>query len=614
MNFNNRNNGKNISIRRILIGFSFILIVLCVILVNIYYLQVINFKEYTIQAKKNYVKLIPIEPSRGTIYDCNGIALAINRNSYKIQFILKKIHDLNKTFLNLSKIFDLTDSDFKNLKKELIKGFNVIDIPLGSQVNITKLAKFTANKHLFPGVRIKKYQIRYYPFGKTLSHIIGYISNINNKDINNLTKIKKRDNYLGTKNIGKLGIEAYYEDVLHGNIGYRKIKINSRGYKLRELRKKPPISGNDIYLTIDLKLQQYIEKIVANKGRIAVIASNPKTGAILAMVSIPSFNANLFVKGISNKDYNILLKDKNFPLYNRVIQAIYPPASTVKPYMALTALNAGIISSDTTIFDPGWWKLPGSKKYYRDWKKSGHGYLDVIKSIEESSDTFFYQVSYNMGIDYINEWMTKFGFGKHTGIDLFQENIGNMPTRKWKVDNFQKPWYKGDTVPIGIGQGYWTSTPLQMNKALMTLINNGIVKIPHILHFITDINSNILYNKPFTKNAITSNSKYWNIVKYGMYGVANHVNGTAYHNFANAPYKVAAKSGTAQVFGLKKSEIYNSYKIQENLRDHKLMNAYAPYDKPRIAVTIIMENSNNNHKIGLVMRKILDYYLINKSK
>ena len=385
--------------------------------------------------------------------------------------------------------------------------------------------------------------------------------------------------------------------------------MNNRGRVIRQLHEQSPQAGRDIWLTIDLKLQQYIETLLAG-SRAAVVVSDPRTGEILAMVSTPSYDPNLFVDGISGKDYRGLLNDENRPLYNRAIQASYPPASTVKPYVAVSALSAGVINRNTSLFDPGWWQLPGSEKRYRDWKKWGHGRLNVTKSLEESADTFFYQVAYDMGIDRLSEWMNKFGYGHRTGIDLPQESAGNMPTRDWKMKRFKKPWYQGDTIPVGIGQGYWTATPLQMNKALMILINDGVVKVPHLLRATREGRTMVPWRQPPGEPIGDVHSGYWEIAKDGMYGVANRANGTAHKSFADAPYKIAAKSGTAQVFGLKENETYNAHKIAERLRDHKLMTAFAPYDKPRVAVTMILENGGAGPAVGTVMRQILDHIML----
>jgi penicillin-binding protein 2 len=329
------------------------------------------------------------------------------------------------------------------------------------------------------------------------------------------------------------------------------------------------------------------------------------------MASNPSYDANLFVDGISNKDYQGLLNDPNHPMINRATQGLYPPASTVKPYIAVSALSAGVITKNTMVFDPGWWQLPGSEKRFRDWKKWGHGRLNITKALEESADTFFYQVAYDMGIDRLSTWLTKFGYGQYTGIDLSEERSGLMPTREWKLKHYKKPWYHGDTMPVGIGQGYWTATPIQMSKALNTLINDGNVKRPHLLQS-TRINGVLV---PFSQEDSLQigdiHSGFWEIAKDGMYGVANRQNGTARHYFADAPYPAAAKSGTAQVFGY---ETYNAHKLAEHLRDHKLMTAFAPYNNPTVSVAIILENGGAGSAVGTITRQILDHILLGDNK
>jgi penicillin-binding protein 2 len=327
-------------------------------------------------------------------------------------------------------------------------------------------------------------------------------------------------------------------------------------------------------------------------------------------VSNPSYDPNLFVDGISSKDYNTLLNDPNKPLINRTTQGVYPPASTVKPYISVSALTTGVINKNTSLFDPGWWQLPGSDKRYRDWKHWGHGRLNVTKALEESADTFFYQVAYDMGIDRLSEWMGKFGYGQYSGIDLSEERSGNMPNRDWKFKRFKKPWYQGDTIPVGIGQGYWTATPIQIMKAMTTLINDGNVKTPHLLLSTKVDGQQVPYKQQETTQIGDIHSGYWEIAKDGMYGVANRPNGTARKYFADAPYKAAAKSGTAQVYGLKANEIYNAHKIAEHLRDHKLMTSFAPYDKPTVAVAVVLENGGAGPAVGTISRQILDHILL----
>ncbi|MBK4764999.1 MAG: penicillin-binding protein 2 [Pantoea sp. Brub] len=592
--------------RMLLVFFSVVLFIL-ILLISIYKLQVLDIKKYNIYSSENRIQYIPIESVRGLIYDRNGIPLAINKTLYRVELIPNKINDLDQTILHLSDIFDISDKDIKIFKNKLDKSFTVFNsIPIIYNVNEHQIAKFYVNKHLFPEVLIKSYPFRYYPFGKILTHIVGYVGKFNN-DINIFNIHDKYDSYSLTSSIGKTGIEAYYEDLLHGINGYREIETNNHHF-INKFSQHSSQPGYNIYLTIDLKIQQYIASLLVNT-KSSVIVSDPQNGDILAMVSNPSYDPNLFIDGISVKDYNNLLHDINHPLYNRSIQATYPPASTVKPYIAISALSSRIINDNDIIFDPGWWHIPNSKQYYRDWKKSGHGYVDIIKSIEESSDTFFYQTAHDMGIDRLSRWMTIFGYGIPTGIDLPQENSGTMPSRKWKTNYLQIPWYKGDTIPIGIGQGFWTATPMQMNKSVMILVNNGVIRNPHILHMINNNCQVIPYKQLNIKTIKNINNNYWYIVKKGMYGVANNPKGTAYRYFINAPYKIAAKSGTAQIFSLKKSQIYNSLKLVENLRDHKLMTAFAPYDKPRVVVTIIMENGTGP-KVGIIMRKILDFIIL----
>ncbi|MXP56268.1 penicillin-binding protein 2 [Pantoea sp. Mhis] len=598
---------------RILIAFILVLLLCGILIFNLYYLQIICFESYSSLSNKNYIKLMPISPKRGIIFDRNNTPIALNLINYQAEIRLEKLDSLKNSLQDLRSILDLTDEDINKFKEKIKHAHIFTPIPIKTSLNDIQIARFAVNQHRFPNIAINGYQYRYYPYGNILTHVIGYVAKINSQDIRHLNQIGKWSNYRINDSIGKLGIESYYENILHGKIGYKQIEVNNRGHIIREWQKQSPVAGSNLYLTIDIKLQEYITTLLNNNihSRAAVVVNDPRTGELLALVSTPNYNPNLFVKGISNKAYKELINNKENPLYNRAIQAVYPPASTVKPYIAISALSSGIIKKNTSLFDPGWWRLPGSSRYYHDWKKSGHGYLNVTKSLTESADTFFYQIAYHMGIDRLSEWMNKFGYGYKTGIDLPEENSGNMPTRKWKRNTIGESWYHGDTVAVGIGQGYWSATPLQMNNAMMILINNGIVKRPYILSSIRKGGKQIIPYRVLSKLPIDNmNSEYWEIVKNAMYRVANKPNGTAYKNFSNAPYKIAAKSGTAQIFSLKKNEIYNARKIALRLRDNKLMTAFAPYDKPRVVVTMILENANNSHIVGNTVRQILDYVIL----
>ncbi|RRO03060.1 peptidoglycan DD-transpeptidase MrdA [Pectobacterium aquaticum] len=596
-------------VRRALVAFLGILLLSGVLVANLYHLQIVRVDDYRTRSNENRIKLVPIAPSRGIIYDRNGTPLALNRTIYQLELVPDKVDNLKDALEALRPVVDLTDDDLENFEKERKRSRRFTSIPVKTGLDEIQVARFAVNQYRFPGVEVKGYQRRYYPYGSALTHVTGYVSKINDKDVERLTKEEKIADYAATRDIGKLGIERHYEDLLHGKPGYEEVEVNNRGRVIRQLHEQPPQAGRDIYLTLDLSLQIYIEKLLEG-SRAAVIVTDPRDGGILAMVSTPSYDPNLFVDGISTKNYAKLQSDPDRPLINRATQGIYPPASTVKPYIAVSALTAGVITTNTSLFDPGWWQLPGSEKRFRDWKKWGHGRLNLTKSLEESADTFFYQVAYDMGIDRLSEWMNKFGYGEKTGIDISEESAGNMPTREWKLRRFKKPWYQGDTIPVGIGQGYWTATPLQMNKALVTLINDGQVKTPHLLY--SSRENGVIVPFRQTENLQIGNvhSGYWEVAKDGMYGVANRANGTAHKSFDDAPYKIAAKSGTAQVFGLKENETYNAHKIAEHLRDHKLMVAFAPYKDPKVAMSIILENGGAGPTVGTITRQILDHILL----
>ncbi|MEC5320093.1 peptidoglycan DD-transpeptidase MrdA [Brenneria populi subsp. brevivirga] len=596
-------------VRRALVAFFGVLLLSGVLIANLYHLQILRVDDYRTRSNENRIKLVPIAPSRGIIYDRNGIPLALNRTIYQLELVPEKVDNLKETLNALRPIVNLSDDDLENFEKERKRSRRFTSIPVKTNLDEVQVATFAVNQYRFPGVEIKGYQRRYYPYGSALTHVIGYVSKINDKDIERLNKEERLADYAATHDIGKLGIERHYEDLLHGKPGYEEVEVNNRGRVIRQLHEQPPQAGKDIYLTLDLNLQIYIEKLLEG-SRAAVIVTDPRDGGIRAMVSTPSYDPNLFVDGISSKDYNQLRNDPDRPLINRATQGVYPPASTVKPYIAVSALSTGVITTNTSLFDPGWWQLPGSEKRFRDWKKWGHGRLNLTKSLEESADTFFYQVAYDMGIDRLAEWMNKFGYGEKTGIDISEESAGNMPTREWKLKRFKKPWYQGDTIPVGIGQGYWTATPIQMNKALTTLINDGQIKTPHLLYSTRENGAIVPYRQPEQRQIGDIHSGFWEIAKDGMYGVANRPNGTARKSFDSAPYKVAAKSGTAQVFGLKENETYNAHKIAEHLRDHKLMVAFAPYNKPEVAMSIILENGGAGPAVGTITRQILDHILL----
>ncbi|WVD69985.1 penicillin-binding protein 2 [Orbus wheelerorum] len=600
-------------------AFAMVLVMVTILLITLAHLQIFSFGYYNTKSNNNRIEIISIPPNRGIIYDRNGIPLAINNTIYQLNIIPDKISNLEEQLNQLKTLVNLTDEDIENFQKERRSYKAHRAVPLKDNLTEDEIARFVVNQHLFPFINITGNQHRYYPYGSALTHVLGYVSKINNQDKINLEETNKLSDYVGTLNIGKIGIERFYEDLLHGTPGYEEVEVNNRGKIVRQLNRNPPQAGEDIYLTIDLNLQLYIEKLL-NGRKAAVVAINPNNGEVLALVSSPSYDPNLFVGGISSAKYTALLEDPDKPLFNRAMLGTYPPASTVKPFIAVSALSEGVITPKTIVNDPGYWQLPGTEKRFRDWLRWGHGKVDVTKAIEESVDTYFYQVAYDLGIDRLHFWMSKFGYGERTGIDISptEESRGIMPSREWKKTRYKQSWLQGDTIPVGIGQGYWTVTPLQMAKALTILINNGKNYVPHLLKQkrsnMPDSDPLSLTSEPIIQDSNLEklvDNKNWQIAKDGMYRVMFGSRGTARKIYAGSPYKAAGKSGTAQVYGLKSDEVYNANNIAEHLRDHALFIAFAPYEKPTIAISLVLENAGGGSANGGAMAKrILDYYLL----
>ncbi|WP_301098774.1 penicillin-binding protein 2 [Otariodibacter sp.] len=609
-NYEKVRNGRaeaNLFIRRAIIAFLGVLGLTGVLLTNLYNLQVRDYESYQTRSNGNRIKLLPVPPTRGLIYDRNGKVLAENITFFGLYIVPEKVENLEDTFNELKLLVGLNDDDIENYKKEKLRSSRYTPVLLKPNLSEEQIARFSVLQYRFPGLDVHPYFKRTYPYGNILTHILGYVAKINDRDKKRLENEGRYGDYAGSNDIGKLGIEKFYEEQLHGTTGFEEVEINNRGKVIRKLRDQPAIAGSSVRLTLDVDLQQYVASLIgSHKGAIVVL--DPKDSSILAMVTNPSYDNNLFVDGISSKDYKALLDNEDRPLYSRATQGTYPPASTIKPFMTVAALTEGKITSATTVFDPGYWVLPGTAQKFRDWKKSGHGRTDIIKAITESSDTFFYQVAYDMGIDKISYWMKRFGFGLKTGIDINEESTGVMPSREWKKSRYKKDWIPGDTISIGIGQGYWIATPLQLAKATAILINNGQVNTPHLMSQI--MSSEIHpYKDPLLYEDIKAPLQYWNIAKTGMYNVINAPNGTARKAFRGAAYRAAGKSGTAQVFSLK-GKNYDKNSVKKSLQDHAWFTSFAPYDKPQVVVSIILENAGGGSSMAApIARKIIDYVL-----
>lgn len=567
------------------------------------YLQIYEYNRYTTLSKKNQLNVIPIPPSRGIIYDRRGVILAENIPVYSLELVPERIKNISKTLIKLKKLLpSLTNEDIKNFYKTMRHNRSFDSLPLKLKLNQEEVALFAVNLYRFPGVNIKARLMRHYPLKEIMAHILGFVGRINKNELNKVNVI----NYRATNFIGKVGIEKYYENILHGQVGYEQIETDASGRTIRVLYKVVPYSGKKIYLTIDSRLQRIAyDALLDHRGAIVVI--NPNNGDILAMVSMPSYDPNQFVQGMNDTDYLSLSTSKSQPLYNRAIRGQYPPASTIKPFVALGALEQGIIRENDKIYDPGWYKLPNSKHPYRDWNRHGHGVIDMKRAITVSCDTYFYHLAHLLGIRRIQESLSHFGFGELTHIDMGEELAGLLPSQEWKRKIKKLPWYPGDTLISGIGQGFMLATPLQLAKATASLALKGKPVRPHLLLKTMDTeNNNIEYFSSTLQQAISLPSLYhWNIIANAMQNVILSKEGTGFRFGRDPTYTIAGKTGTAQLFSLKQDNTRDSSNIPEVLRDHSSFIAFAPVESPQIAVAVLVEN---DYIASNIARKVIDAY------
>ena len=594
--------------RRTIAVFVAILFAIGILITNLYYLQISSFNNYKTRSNDNRISVQTIPPNRGLIYDRNGVILAENRSVYSLQVIVRNTKTLQDDIKRLTSLLSLTETELLSFKNNNRYSRSFKPITIRDQLTPKDVALFTVNRHHFKAFSIHASFKRYYPFGDAFTHVLGYIAKINSRD---LEKIEKRDEqvrYRGTKYIGKLGIEKFYEDLLHGQPGQRQVEVDSWGKVIRTLDFTAPTPGKDLKLNIDIDLQLKAQSLLKDM-RGSIILMEAKTGAILSLVSAPSYDPNLFVSGISQKQYQGLLNSKDRPLINRATQGRYPPASTIKPQMALLALDEKVITETTTIVDPGWWIVPNSKRRFRDWKAWGHGIVDVFHAIEQSCDTFFYETSYNLGIDRIEPFMRLFGFGEYSGLDIAEETKAIMPSRSWKEKRFKNPWYDGDTISVGIGQGYWTVTPIQLTKATAILSRRGNSIVPHLLKTISSATGSYTPVHEPKKPIKLESDNYWNIALNAMQAVTSKSTGTAYKAFKGANYTVAGKSGTAQVINIAEDEIYDAEKINERHRDNAMFVAFAPFDSPEVVATVVLENAGGGStNAAPIVRQLFDEY------
>lgn len=601
---------------RAIIAFILVVIMLGVLLGRMYYLQVIEHDRYAAMSEDNRVQLQPVPPTRGLIYDRNGTLLADNRPSYSVTILKEEMKDLDKTLEDLKALIPITDREISRFKKRLNQRRRPFQsVPVRFRLSEEEIAKISVNYHRLPGVRVEAELIRYYPYGESLVHAMGYVGRINERELKKVDET----NYAATHYIGKLGIEKFYEEALHGEVGFQKVETNARGRVMRVLEREDPRPGQDLVLHLDLQLQQITEKLLEGR-RASVVAIDPKTGGILALVSTPAYDPNLFVTGISTKNYAALRESDDLPLFNRAIRGRYPPGSTVKPMVALSAIDTGIVSPNYTIFDPGFYTLTRGGRKYRDWKRGGHGRVNMYDSLAQSCDVWYYDVAHKMGVDPMSRYLGMFGFGQVTSLDLPEALGAILPSKEWKKRARKQPWYTGDSLNMSIGQGFFVATPLQLATSMAVIANRGKWVAPRMLKGVKaldDAGQELLQAPDFSllkeppADVKLNKEQHWDDIIQGMKDVMHSKKGTARKSGADSSYLIAGKTGTAQVVGIKQDEEYDAEKLAEIHRDHALFVAFAPADDPKIALAVIVENGGGGSSTAApIARKVMDAYLL----
>ena len=594
---------------RLAIASGFVLCMFFLLFVRFFYLQVVQHNYYSTLAEANRISIVPIVPNRGIIVDRNGVLLANNYSAYTLEITPHKVEDIDALIDDLATVIEITPKDRRRFRKLIEESKSFESLPIRTRLSDEEIARFAANRYRFPGVEINARLFRQYPQAALFSHVVGHIGRINPREIEQLAADGLDANYRGTDYIGKVGLEQSYETHLHGTTGVEEVEVDAAGRAVRTLSRSAPVSGNNLALNLDAKLQEVVYRAFGdNRG--ALVAIDPATGGVLAFVSKPGFDPNLFVDGIDPKNWKELNESIDRPMVNRALAGTYPPGSTFKPFMALAALTYGKRRPEQVISDPGGYNFGGH--FFRDDKVGGHGMVDMYKSIVVSCDTYYYMLANDLGIDNISMFMKQFGFGSRTGIDITGESAGILPSQEWKMKRFRQKWYAGETISVGIGQGYNTYTPLQLAQAMATIANDGVMFRPHIVNYVENIvtrNRSVVEPQPL--RTVDVKPEHLQVVKDALIGVNKE--GTGARAFAGAPYTSAGKTGTAQVIAIKQGEKYVESRVAEKHRDHALFIAYAPADKPKIAVAVLVENAGFGARAAApIARAVFDYYLLGK--
>ena len=589
---------------RIIIAVCLVMVSLGLILMRYYALQITEYEVYRTQAEANRVQLQPLPPTRGLIYDRNGILLADNRPSYVLSVVRERVQGLDVALSELQTLLTISDNDLENFHKKVKRSRPYEPVPLRFRLTENERALLAVNRFRLPGVVVEAQLLRHYPFGELFSHAIGYVGRISEEEV----QVLDETDYRGTFHVGKVGVEKFYEDTLHGVVGYQNVESNAHGRVLRVLDRSLPLTGKDLTLSLDYRVQRAAFDALGDR-RGAVVAIDPLSGELLALVSTPGFDANLFVNGISSKEYSALRDSLDVPLFNRAIQGSYPPGSTIKPFMAMAGLQSGLVTPESTVPDPGWYSLPGDSHRYRDWilriRGTGHAaHVDMKMAISESCDVYFYDLARRLTIDRMAEYLHPFGFGERTGVDTTSERAGILPSTRWKRGAMDQPWYPGETISAGIGQGYMLASPLQLAVATGVMASKGQRRIPHLVKAVDG------ESVPVTLlDSLVVPNEYWEAIFDGMREVVHGRNGTAKALAQGITYEMAGKTGTAQVIGIAQNAVYNEADVSERHRHHGLFIAFAPIEAPTIAVGIIVENGGGSSAASPIAREVIDTWL-----
>ncbi len=591
----------------ILVAGTFILL-----LVRLYDLQITNYSHYQTLSNDNRVRVLPVAPTRGLILDRNGEILADNTPNYQLVITPSQVKNMPELIASLAEFIDIKEHELTRFEKTLKRQQSFQQTPLKFKLTEQEVAKFAVNQHRYPGVEIAAHSTRYYPQKNSFAHALGYVGRINEKELGKLDKQK----YQGTSHIGKVGIEKRYENELHGEVGYKHVEINAQGRSLRVLKTQPSTPGMDIQLSLVARLQEVAQEALGEENG-AIVAIDPNNGDVLAFVSQPNYDPNLFVNGIGQLAYSALRDNKHRPLFNRALIGQYPPGSTVKPIVALAGLQYGVTRPEKTMYAGPFFQLPGKARKYRDWKKGGHGIVNMDSAIAQSCDVYFYELGDELGINCMHEFLIQFGLGSVTKLDTVGEVKGLMPSPEWKRSARGQPWYPGETIITSIGQGYMLTTPLQLAVMTAYIANHGNMYQPRFVRATRMAGTFKFEDKqPIPMPQVNvKNESYWQAIEKAMISVVHEPNGTARSIGLDANYKIAGKTGTAQVFGIAQDEEYDKETTPKHLQDHALFVAYAPVENPVIALAVVVENGGSGSGTAApVARKILDAYLIDENK